>query len=109
MLFGQRFEEAKSFSQGVAPVKVNKKWGLLNANGIWILPPAYDKVQLLGLDWIQAEVKEVSGIASEDGSILAAVEFHQIKPATSNIFRLENDQKLGYLSNEGQWIWTPKR
>lgn len=35
-----RFENARPFTNGLAWVKENKKWGLINAAGDWVYPPA---------------------------------------------------------------------
>ena len=36
------FEEAKSFSMGVAPVKKNSKWGFIHKDGSYLIEPAFE-------------------------------------------------------------------
>lgn len=35
------FEDAKSFSSGVAAVKQNNRWGYVNESGVWIIEPQF--------------------------------------------------------------------
>ncbi len=39
-----QFQDADGFKYGLAAVKINDKWGFINANGDFVLKPKYEKV-----------------------------------------------------------------
>ena len=40
--FGSTFEQASSFSEGLAAVQTNGQWGFIDVNGRFVIPPAYE-------------------------------------------------------------------
>ena len=43
----KEIENAKIFKNGYAPAKKNGKWGIINAEGIWVLSPNYDEIEMM--------------------------------------------------------------
>ena len=39
--------DAGPFKHGYSPVKKNKKWGVIDTKGTWIIEPQYDDVEIL--------------------------------------------------------------
>lgn len=43
---GPRYKDVRSYSEGLAPVKANNdRWGYINENQQWVIPPRYDEAQ----------------------------------------------------------------
>lgn len=40
-----RFEDAGAFHEGVAPAKLDGRWGLVDRSGAWAVPPSYDQIR----------------------------------------------------------------
>ncbi|MCV3456874.1 WG repeat-containing protein [Campylobacter sp. CNRCH_2016_0050h] len=38
------FDKVYSFNQGIAKVKLNEKWGLMDKNGNFIVEPIFDDI-----------------------------------------------------------------
>lgn len=49
------FDEAETFSQGLATVKVGDKWGFINKQGVMTIAPVFDEVASFndGTAWIR--------------------------------------------------------
>jgi len=43
----KEIENAKIFKNGYAPAKKNGKWGIINTEGIWVLSPNYDEIEMM--------------------------------------------------------------
>ena len=55
------YEQAYGFSEGMAAVKLNEKWGFINSEGIFVVPCEYDEVE--------ASFKEGKGKLVKDNDI----------------------------------------
>ena len=44
MVIHPSFDEAETFSQGLAQVRVGEKWGFINKSGSIAIEPAFDEV-----------------------------------------------------------------
>lgn len=43
---GPKYKDVRSYSEGLAPVKANNdRWGYINENQEWIIPPRFDKAR----------------------------------------------------------------
>jgi hypothetical protein len=47
--FPTRFEEARSFSEGLAPVQHGPSWGYIVRDGTWALPPQFEDAEPFSL------------------------------------------------------------
>ena len=55
------YEQAYGFSEGIAAVKLNKKWGFINSEGIFVVPCEYDEVE--------SSFKDGKGELVKDGEV----------------------------------------
>lgn len=62
--YGSRFERAKAFSEGLAAVLVDDKWGYIDETGDWVIEPEYP------IDWEPAAFKNGRALISGDGRSL---------------------------------------
>ena len=40
-----KYEDARSFSEGIAAVKINDKWGIINNDGVELVAHKYDDIE----------------------------------------------------------------
>jgi hypothetical protein len=61
-----KYDEIRPYSEGLAPVLVKRKMGVVDATGKVLLPATYDMVKCLGAG-IQVEVNDNIGYLSAAG------------------------------------------
>lgn len=104
-LYDGSYEDAKKFTHGVAAVKVNNKWGIINQNGIEVIPPKYDKIEPFENGYARVRIKGFSGLTNLKGEIIMDANYEYITYAGQGIFRVEKGDKVGYFDMSGEWIW----
>jgi len=71
LLFDKEFEVAKPFSEkGLARVKVKGKWGFINRQGNFIIPPLYDLVGEFSEGLAPILIENKVGFINEHGKII---------------------------------------
>jgi hypothetical protein len=102
LTFAGSFDEATAFKHGVAFVKQNGKWGVVNEKGKEILPAIYDQVDY---EWYQKtlmfSIKKDGklGIADISGKIIIANEYEAIATALPNYLKVKKDGKWGVIKS----------
>lgn len=103
------YERATEFKHGVAVVKVNGKWGIINQKGIAIIPPRYDKIEAFEDGYAKVRIQGFSGLASLAGELIVQPGYEYISYAGGGLFRVEKGDKVGYFDQAGQWVWDLER
>ena len=86
------FEDARKFSEGMAAIKLNGKWGFIKKDGAVAINPAYDAADFFD-----------GGLAAV--SIGGKAEF--FFPFGAKGYA-DKDAKLGYINQNGNYVWHPK-
>lgn len=102
------YQQAGEFRYGVAVVKQDGKWGIINQRGIEVVPPKYDKIEDFEDGYAIIKIKRFSGLTNLKGEIIIQPEYEYISYAGDGLFRIEQGDKVGYFSAEGEWIWALK-
>lgn len=87
MAFGRAYEAAGEFSEGLALVRVEGKWGFIDTSGHMVIQPRFGQ----GVD---ASYYLLETYGFSDG----------LAPA----YRDNSQQALGYIDNTGRWVIQPK-
>lgn len=102
------FDDLKSFSENLAPAKINKKWGYIDRNGKIVIQPQFDECTSFsdGIAWVN--VKDKWGLINKNGMFL-------LDPIVSNKYsfkeglaRVRVNNKYGFISRQGEFIIEPK-
>ncbi|MGB0983355.1 MAG: WG repeat-containing protein [Saprospiraceae bacterium] len=107
-LYKGYYQNAEAFQDGVAAVQQSGKWGLINDQGIEIIPPKYDKVETFNNGFAKVRISQFSGAANIKGELIAPPSYEYISYAGNGIFRVEEGDKIGYFDAKGNWIWELK-
>jgi len=99
------YDSASSFRHGVAVVKIEGLWGVINQKGIEIIPPKYDKIESFEDGYAKVRIKEFSGLSNLNGETIVAPDYEYISYAGEGIFRVEQGDMIGYFDRNGNWIW----
>ena len=99
------YQQAGEFRYGVAVVQKNDKWGIINQRGIEVIPPKYDKIEAFQDGYAIIRIKRFSGLTNLNGEIIIQPEYEYISYAGKGLFRIEQGDKIGYFSSEGEWVW----
>ena len=104
-LYEGYYEKASSFQHGVAVVKIDGRWGIINQKGIEIIPPKYDKIEKFEGGYAKVRIKEFSGLTNLKGELIVDPDYEYISYAGEGLFRVEQGDKIGYFDKQGKWIW----
>jgi hypothetical protein len=99
------YEKASEFSHGVAVVRLNNKWGVINRKGIALIPPKYSQISSFNDGYARVRVEGFSGLTNARGERIVSPDFEFISYAGDGVFRVEQGDKVGYFDEEGTWIW----
>lgn len=100
------FEYVTHFSEELACVKQNGKWGFINKTGKWIIEPVYLSAQPMKNGLAKVKGPNGIGLINSKGEIVIPLEFSFIEQSGNN-FDIKKEDKIGQLK-EGWKIIPPK-
>jgi hypothetical protein len=102
------FDAAGLFHEGLAPVKVDGSWGLIDRNGRMVVKPQYDGV-LGGSDGRFAVLKDgLWGYVTSGGALTIEPRFEAVRPFKDGVAAVKAGGLWGYITPSGQFLEPPK-
>ncbi len=116
-------ENALSFSEGLAFIKVNNKWGCIDKDGDIIVKPKFENHTDVSIQYIKfnnvgfsegmahVKVKEKWGYINKNGDIVVEPRFDLAYPFSEGLAKVSMDTnraRWGYINNAGQLAIIPK-
>ena len=98
------FEDAHPFADGVAGIKQQGFWGVINRQGLVVLTPKYQVMKNYINGFAQVGIETRYGVANTKGEIIVQPEFEFVQYMGNGIFRVENGDFVGYIDDKGNWI-----
>jgi len=74
-ILAQRFDDAKDFSEELAPVKIEGKWGFIDKTGAIVIKPQFEGAESFSDGLARVTQDGLSGFISHDGTLLIALQF----------------------------------
>jgi len=105
-LYKGYFQGAEGFVNHVAPIKKSGAWGLINSNGMELIPPKFDKVYEFEDGFAVVRIIAFSGVADLQGNVIIPPDYELISYAGEGLFRVEKGNSIGYLNTNGEWVWN---
>ena len=122
-----QFDRAEKFSEGFAPVKVNKKWGFINLKGQISISPQYDMVgesispydeKPDGNDYNDysssfseglagVKLKGKWGFINQSGELVIPYKFDKVQKFSGGVATVRVGDLWGVINPEGKWIIQP--
>lgn len=101
-----RYDEALPFEPfGVAPVRLGRKWGLIDRTGRELLPCAYDEIEVFPKEECVAVRKGAdSGLVDAQGKTLLEPAWEEVQPLVNGFIPVKKDGKWGYADTSGKLV-----
>ena len=104
----QVFEEANLFDMGVAVVKVKGKYGLVNQQLQFIIPPKFSSIAFWEFGLLKLEKEGNYGISQSDGKEIIPCQYLACQILKPNRFLVvQKNGKAGVLNAQKKWIIPP--
>jgi serine/threonine-protein kinase len=99
-----QFDHASGFSEGIATVKIEKKWGFINTIGKLVIPYQFDNAFgfLEGLATVKIEKKW--GFINTDGKLVIPCEFDDAKSFSEGLATVKIEEKWGFINTDGKLV-----
>ncbi len=76
-ILAQRYDAARDFSEGLAPVRIGRTWGFVDKSGTLVIPPKFDDAQAFHEGLAKIGVKGLYGYADKAGAIVIPPQFKE--------------------------------
>ncbi len=103
-IFGRHFQAIEPFDKDIAMVTQAWRRGIVNKRGLMVIPPKYFFLQIMDDSNIMVRPPSF-GIADRTGRILIPPIYDNIVYMSGEIYRVEQGEKVGYLTYTGKWVW----
>ena len=104
-LFDRLFEKIKPYKGETALVQEAHRWGMLNRNGLFVLPPKYPFVNMQDNGEAVVNLSLMQGLLNKEGEEIFPAAFDRIELLSGERYRLEMGEKVGYAKKDGEWVW----
>jgi len=96
-LFGQTFEDACHFSNGLASVKINGRWGAIDRTGTLVVTNQYDSVGYFSDGVAPVLSEQKFGAVNDSGEVLVPLEYKYVGGYSSGL--------MPALIGKKQWVF----
>ena len=101
-----KYKEAFGFSNGLAPVSIEGKWGYIDVTGKIIIPAIYDSPYAFNNAGVAiVRIGDKFGLISKSGSVVLPLEYDKLFTFNTNDYWLvKNNNLYGIVNNAGKLI-----
>ena len=103
-LFNKQFEEVCDFSKGLAPVKQDGKWGLINTKGEGVIPCIYDEATWFSEGLARVGQNDKWGFINTQGEVIAPCIYDNAWDFSEGLARVKQNDKWSIINKEGKVI-----
>lgn len=89
---------------GIISVQKESKWGLINTYGAVMTPCKYDAIGNFSQDMAAAMMRRSVGVVDGQGRILLEPHYDTVR-RVADLIQVEDDDAVGYIDLDGNWIW----
>jgi hypothetical protein len=102
------YDEVGKYKGSIAPVCETRKWGVINQYGALVTLMKYDQVGNYDQGLAKVNLQRSVGIINQNGKVLVPSDFDSVK-MLGGLIQVEVNDRLGYLSLQGDWVWQPTK
>ena len=99
-----QFDHASGFSEGIATVKIEKKWGFINTIGKLVIPCQFDDAKSFSEGLATVKIEEKWGFINTDGKLVIPCKFDDAWKFSQGIAVVKIKDKQGYINTNGQVV-----
>ncbi len=93
-----------SLSQQRYPVKIENKWGLIDAQGQLVVPPSYDIIGDFDGQYAIIQQNDQVGLINKEGQIILPTDYDDINILSDQLFSVFNAKKWTVINLDGNTI-----
>jgi WG containing repeat len=90
-------------------IRIDYFYGFVNPHDFQISSPKYQFIGEMSENYTSVAISHFVGVADLKGNIVLNPDFEVIKLEIDGIFRIEQNDKIGYWHPEKAWIWQLQR
>jgi len=103
-----RYEDAKRFSEGLAPVRLHGKWGAIDVHGNSVIPCTHEGIGLRFSEGrIRFTVGNCHGVLSSDGRVIVPPRYKAISSFAEGSAYVSNGKNFGFVDLWGNEFIPP--
>jgi hypothetical protein len=102
------YDAVGRFQQDVVPVCINRKWGVLNKYGSLVTLLKYDNITDYAGGLAKVKIQRSIGVVDQTGKVIVPTDFDSVR-LMGQIIQAEVNDEMGYLRQDGRWIWQPTK
>lgn len=105
-----QFEDASSFSDGLAPAKLNGQWGFINKSGEWIVEPQFENVIPFSDGRAAVSAHKKIGFIDISGAFVIEPQYDEAASFSEGLARVvkyrssSNDRIVQYIDTDGKKV-----
>ena len=103
-LFNKQFDEVRSFSEGLAGVKQNGKWGYINTKGEEVIPCIYDRVYDFSDGLACVDQNGKCGFINAKGEVVIPCIYDWAESFSEGLAPVEQNGKWGVINTKGEVV-----
>ena len=103
-LFNKQFERVWSFSEGLAPIRQNDKWGFINTQGEVVIPCIYDDTRWFSEGLARVEQNDKWGYINTKGWVVVPCIYDWAENFKEGLARVKQNGKYSIINKEGKVI-----
>jgi hypothetical protein len=104
-----QFEEAGPFSDGVAAVRVNGKWGYADPAGRLVIKPQFDFAYAFSEGLAPVKLNGLAGFIDKTGAVAIPLQFTNAGNFSEGLAGVQVGEGWGYIDHSGKVIISPDR
>ena len=108
MVIPCQFEDARDFSEGLAAVKLNGKWGYINKTGEIIIPCQFDYARDFSEGLASVELNDKCGYIDKSGKVAIPYDFVEAYSFSEGLAFVKSSDKRGYIDKSGKEVMSYK-
>ena len=103
-----RYDYAFKFSEGLALIERNKKWGYINKLGEEVIPPQYVDTDSFQEELAAVKINERWGYIDKQGTEVISPQYSEATSFSEGFARIVLNKKVGYINKQGETVIPPK-
>lgn len=104
-IFGKTFNEVQPFEDNLGLVITDNGWGGINEQGFIVIGNKYIRLLRTKDGNIRGKARRLYGLTDFNGTIVQPIQFDKVQFIRKNLYQVEKDGKIGYITENGEWIW----